>query len=193
MHSRTILKLALVAVLAEGFACKGKETAVASPAGDSAQAVTAVVKTEKAPPPGAYVKKETYFKLPAAAGGEIDLANYAGKPVIVMFFSETCPYCRKAAPHLEALFQTYKGKGLAVIGISIEDNAEAPKRFAADLGTTFPMAYNGREPYKQYRAQGVPYIFLLNREHNVKTVWPGYTESFDAQLVSAVESVLAEK
>ena len=60
-------------------------------------AATAAGKPAKA---AAYQKRETYFKLRNAAGGMLDLASYAGKPVFVFFFTENCPYCRKLAGDL---------------------------------------------------------------------------------------------
>ena len=75
----------LAAALICFAACGRKEQPAPQPAGQITQTAT----IEK-PVPG-YNKKSTYFKLPNAAGGEIDLASYAGKSVVVMFFTETCP------------------------------------------------------------------------------------------------------
>jgi len=188
-----MFRLALLGALAACFACKAKEPAATSPAQQSAAAVTAVVKMENIPPAGSYVKKRTYFKLPSVAGGDIDLADFAGKPLMVMFFTETCPFCRKAAPHLEKIYTTYKDKGFTILGVCIQNDRRAPANFAAALGTTFPMAYGGRDLYGKYKARGVPFIFLLDKEHEVRKVWPGYTESFDPEMVRAIDSVLAGK
>lgn len=142
---------------------------------------------------GSYVKKDTYFKLPNAAGGEIDLAAYAGKPAIVMFFTETCPYCRKAAPFIQKVYTSYSAKGLGVIGVLIQDSAQPGLNFAADLEVTFPVAYKGGAISRNYRTQGVPYIYLLNKEHEIYDVWEGYDPSFDPAIIKAVETVLAKK
>lgn len=187
MNINFAFKTSLVIAMAACFACKNKEEA-------PAQDITAVVQTEQAASGNnSYTKKDTYFKLPAAAGGKIDLASYAGRPVLFMLFTETCPYCRRAAPAMEKMHKTYGPKGLAVLGICIEDTAEAANNFAADLGTTFPLAYDGREIYQQFKAQGVPYIFLLNSAHEVVTVWPGYDQSFDQQMVKKIEAELTKK
>ena len=134
-----------------------------------------------------------YFRLPAANGGELDLASYSGKPVMVMFFTETCPYCRKAGPALEKLSEEYGAKGLNVVGISIEDAPEGPLNFARDLAVSFPLAYGGMEVYRRYRAQGVPYIYLLDRGHKLYDVWEGYDESYDPAMRTSVEAVLSGK
>ena len=143
--------------------------------------------------PGSYAKKDTYFKLPNSAGGEIDLASYAGKPLIVMFFTETCPYCRKAAPFIQKVYSSYAAKGLSVVGILVQDSAQPALNFASDLGVTFPIAYKGGPISRNYRTQGVPYIYLLNKEHEIYDVWEGYDTSFDPAIIKAVETVLAKK
>jgi peroxiredoxin len=136
---------------------------------------------------------DTYFKLPAAAGGEIDLHAYAGKPVLVMFFTETCPYCRKAGPAMQQLYLKYAAKGMNFVGIDLDDNANAPKNFAKDLEITFPLAYNGIEVSRRYRTQGVPYIFMLDSGHKVYDVWEGYDESYLPAITKTIETLLPGK
>lgn len=133
------------------------------------------------------------FRLPGAAGGEIDLAAYAGKPVMFMFFTENCPYCRTAGPALEEFHKAYGPKGLAVLGICIEREKEAALNFARDLGVTFPLAYDGREPYRAYRARGVPYIYLIDAKGGLYDVWEGYDESYLPSMKAATEKLLSAK
>lgn len=182
---RTLLPLA--AALLFFAACGKKEETAAPPPGQ----ITAAAPIEK-PVPG-YNNKSTYFKLPGAAGGQIDLASYAGKPVMLMFFTETCPYCRKAAPFVEKVYKGYAAKGLGVVGIALEGSANAPLSFAKELGVTFPLAYGGREISRNYRTQGVPYIYLLTKEHDIYDVWEGYDPSYDKGIIRAVETILSKK
>lgn len=189
------MKRPLLAVTAALFvltACGKKEQPAAQVEGRSAESVqTSPPATSKAA--SSYVKKDTYFKLPNAAGGEIDLAAYAGKPVLVMFFTETCPYCRKAAPFIQKVSVSYSKKGLGVVGIILHDSAQPALNFAADLGVTFPLAYEGKEVSRNYRTQGVPYIYLLTREHEIYDVWEGYDPQYDPAVIKAIETVLAKK
>jgi peroxiredoxin len=131
-----------------------------------------------------------YFKLPDYKGGEVDLAAYAGKPVMLMFFTETCPYCRKAAPFIKKISDQYASKGLNAIGICVEDTAAPAAGFAKTFGLTFPIAYKGRNVAVQYKTQGVPYIFLLTKKHIVHNVWAGYDESFDKEIIKGVEEII---
>jgi len=186
--------LLLSAALIAASACGGKEQpAQPAQSGNQGPAAQAAAKPLSAGHAGAYKKKDTYFKLPSAAGGDIDLAAYAGKPVLVMFFTETCPYCRLAGPYLQKLYAKYSSKGLAVIGICLQPNPDAPQAFAKDLGIKFPLAYKGRDIAASYKTQGVPYIFALDRAHEVYDVWEGYDPSYDATLETAVQRMLAKK
>ena len=207
MQNKYILLVTLVLGFAAGFPAgyAFKEVPpvpapaeVVTAAGTSAS-VKAVVKAKKIVPPAAkakaqqkYQKKDTYFSVPAVNGGKIDLADYAGKPVMFMLFTETCPFCRKAGPALERLHKAY-GDRLAVLGLCIQDEPQAATNFAADLGITFPMGYGAREVFRQYRAQGVPFIFLLDSGHEVASVWPGYAPEFDGKMKAAIDKALAKK
>jgi len=131
-----------------------------------------------------------YFKLPDYRGGDVDLAAYDGKPVMLMFFTETCPYCRKAAPFIKKLSDQYASKGLSALGICVEDAAAPAAAFAKAFNLTFPVAYKGRDVAALYKTQGVPYIFLLTKKHIVHNVWAGYDESFDNEIIQGIEEII---
>lgn len=199
-HTRIFILAALPA-LALMLGCKKTETTGATipaaaatvearPAGETGSG-------EKRPavPPAkeakkAYEKKETWFSLPNIAGGRIDLADYGGKAVMVMFFTESCPYCRKAAPFMEKINKEYKAGGLNVLGISLNRTPAYPIEFGKRFNLTFPLAYEGGPVARQYNAQGVPFIFLLKKDHTVYNVWAGYDESFDEEIKSGITAAL---
>jgi thiol-disulfide isomerase/thioredoxin len=59
-------------------------------------------------------------------GGELKLADFRGKYVLIDFWASWCVPCRKGNPHLLALYSKYKDKGFEIIGISDDDsNPEA--------------------------------------------------------------------
>ncbi len=181
------------AMIAAAAACGKKEQPVPPSPAEAQAAQPAPSKNGQAKAPQAYKRTDAYFRLPSASGGEIDLASYAGRPVLLMFFTETCPFCRKAAPFIESVNKKYSDRGLAVIGICIEEDKEAPLAFAKSLGVTFPLAYDGRELSRKYRTQGVPYIYLLDRSHEKYDVWEGYDPSYDASIKSAAERLIDGK
>ncbi|MDT8285996.1 MAG: TlpA disulfide reductase family protein [Elusimicrobiales bacterium] len=161
------------------------------PAGGMEKAAETSVEAGPAAAPG-YVKGPTHFDLPGHKGGRLDLAAYAGKPVMVMFFTETCPYCRKAAPFVQSIHDGYGAKGLAVMAAAHESEAAPAARFVKDFGITFPVAYDAADTARAYQTRGVPYIFLLDREHKVHDVWAGYDPSFDKEIKASIEEILGK-
>ena len=147
---------------------------------------------EAGPAAAGYVKGPTYFNLPDHKGGRLDLAAYAGRPVMVMFFTETCPYCRKAAPFVQSVNAEYGGRGLAVMAAAHEREAAPAGRFVKDFSITFPVAYDAAATARAYQTRGVPYLFLLDREHKVYNLWAGYDPSFDKEIKASIEEVLGK-
>ncbi len=199
MNRNALISIAVLTVFL--FSCQKKQEQTAAGNENANQTVQAssqqaeqtggtAVRKDQTSQPKEYVKNENYFSLPSYSGKNIDLKDYAGKPILIMFFTENCPYCRKAAPYIEKMHQKYSPMGLAVIGISMKDSPESAKRFAADFNLTFPLAYKGSQIGKNYHVQGVPFIFLLDRNHNNYDTWMGYDPSYDADIDVTIERVL---
>lgn len=52
------------------------------------------------------------------------LATYKGKPLLVTFWATWCEPCRYEYPTIVELAKDYKAKGLAVFGVSFDNNAD---------------------------------------------------------------------
>ncbi|MGH9572767.1 MAG: TlpA family protein disulfide reductase [Candidatus Acidiferrales bacterium] len=52
------------------------------------------------------------------------LATYKGKPLLVTFWATWCEPCRYEYPTIVELAKEYKPKGLAVFGVSFDNNAD---------------------------------------------------------------------
>lgn len=66
--------------------------------------------------------------------GDASLASLParGRPMIVEFWASWCGPCRMAFPHLSGLARKFKDKGLAVVGVCMEDDVAAT-RWAAPV------------------------------------------------------------
>ena len=79
------------------------------------------------------------FRLPALAGGEVDLAAQRGKVVVVNFWATWCPPCVAEMPSLERLHRALAPEGLAVVTVSTdEDEAELRRFVSAGGGIAVP-------------------------------------------------------
>ncbi|ALK08913.1 peroxiredoxin [Blastochloris viridis] len=98
---------------------------------DSSTAPAALVVGEPAPA----------FDLPAAGGGRVSLASFAGKPLVVYFFPKADTQgCTREALAFSALKPAFDRAGVAVIGVSADpisrqDKFKAKHDLAVALGS----------------------------------------------------------
>ena len=108
------------------------------------------------------------------SGKPVALESLRGKPVLVNFWARWCPPCRKEFPDLVASQVQYKGRGLVVLGIAIEDAAGAEKvrDFAKAYGMDYTILLGGDQGLSLLRVLGnetaaLPYTLVLDRSGKV--------------------------
>ena len=101
----------------------------------------------------------------------VALERYKGKPLIVNFWARWCGPCRVEIPELIAIRKAHKGK-LEVLGIGIEDKADAAKEFARAYEMDYPV-FVAREkgiPLMQALGNGkggLPFTIVIDRSGQV--------------------------
>ena len=63
----------------------------------------------------------------------INLSAIKADYTVVFFYSPTCGHCRESAPKLKKLIDTYKGKGVEVLAIAIDQSPEEWKKFIKEF------------------------------------------------------------
>ncbi|MBI2061586.1 MAG: redoxin domain-containing protein [Nitrospirae bacterium] len=125
------------------------------------------------------------FTLMSLDGKEISLSDYAGRAVVLNFWSSWCVPCRDEADLLESIAQHFKGREVNVLGVNIQDEPEAAKKFVAEEGMTFPNVVDtdGRLSIA-YGVYGVPETFFVDRSGRIadKITGPVSVENFRAGL-----------
>ena len=85
-----------------------------------------------------------------AAGNEITLAAYLGRPAVVNLWASWCAFCIAEMPEFEEVFQQVKDD-VAFVGINIDadqDRAEADQ-LAIETGVTYDLVYDSSEEIGQ--------------------------------------------
>jgi cytochrome c biogenesis protein CcmG/thiol:disulfide interchange protein DsbE len=110
------------------------------------------------------------FTLTSFAGEPMSLEAHRGRVVVVNFWASWChPACYEEAPVLERNWRAYRDRGVVVLGVDIQDKAEAAKKFIADFSLTFPNALDvGGKVSVDYGVYGVPETFFIDRRGRIR-------------------------
>jgi len=138
-------------------------------------------------------KPAAKFSLTSFAGAPLNLEQYRGQVVLLNFWASWCvPACYEEAPILERTWQTYKDKGVAVVGIDVQDKDEPARKFLAQFGHSFPNAPDpGGRVAVDYGVYGVPETFFIDRQGRVRFKQVGALT--DAVARERLDALLAEK
>ena len=79
------------------------------------------------------------FTLHAMGGANLRLKEQRGRVVMVNFWATWCAPCRQEMPHLNRLYEKYRGAGFVLLGVNVDDDTAKAAEVAAKLGVTFPV------------------------------------------------------
>lgn len=78
------------------------------------------------------------LSVPQLGGGQVNLANLAGKPVWIAFLKTTCPLCVAEWPTIGGFATRYASSGLVVIGVDVSEDEGTVASLVKTLKTQFP-------------------------------------------------------
>jgi thiol-disulfide isomerase/thioredoxin len=102
-----------------------------------------------------------------AEGGEVRIADFAGKVVLVNLWATWCAPCRAEMPSIDRLAAAMKGEDLAVVALSTDRfGAERIREFFDEIGVRALAIYQDKrsEVARAAGALGLPVTLLLDRE-----------------------------
>jgi peroxiredoxin len=116
------------------------------------------------------------FSLPEPLSGEtVSLSDYAGKPVLVAFICNHCPYVVHIMDAFVEFAREYQAKGMQTIAINANDVANYPddspdKMAALAKQKEFSFRYlfdDSQQIAKAYHAACTPDFFLFDQDHTL--------------------------
>ena len=101
------------------------------------------------------------------------LSDYRGKVVVLNFWASWCPPCVEEAPALNRLQRHIEPLGGTILGVSIDEDPAAYKKFLKDFGIVFPT---WRDPNVQdnkskivlgYGTSLIPETYVIDRHGKI--------------------------
>jgi len=162
---------------------------------------------------GAVSRMTAYaFSFPALAVGDIRLAEFAGRPLLVVNTASLCGYTPQYAG-LQELWTEFSGRGLVIVGVPSNDfgaqepggTTEITQTAHHQYGVTFPIAAkavvkgsNAHLFYKwaaEARPKEVPrwnfHKYLIGRDGYIAEVFPESVTPADTRVKTAIARALA--
>jgi len=114
----------------------------------------------------------TTYQLTDLDGQPIRLADLRGKAVWINFWASWCPPCQSETPVIRDLAARYASRGLAVIGISVQETSLDDVRAYAtryQLGYTIGTDLSGYI-FRLYRPPGLPTQVFVGPDGAIRSV-----------------------
>jgi peroxiredoxin len=124
-------------------------------------------------------------------GKTFKMSSLKGRVVVVNFWAVWCTPCTEEVPKFVGLQQKYQGRGLQVIGISIDDADRDLRSFYRRFGMNYPVIAGNQEVAEVYGGVlGLPTTFIIDRDGRIQKKVIGSTDF--AALEQAVAAQLAK-
>jgi peroxiredoxin len=140
------------------------------------------------------------FRLSSASGKIAGPSNYRGKVVLLDFWATECGGCKAEIPYFMEFEDTYKSKGLAVVGVSLDimyenlkdadEGWSRVKPFVRDHKVNYPILMGDDPVSKLYDIQAMPATWLIDKRGRVAAIYVGIVDKNDVE--SNIKTLLRE-
>jgi thiol-disulfide isomerase/thioredoxin len=108
------------------------------------------------------------FTLKTSEGKSIEMKKLLGKAVVVNFWATWCGPCRREIPGMMEVYQKYKGEGLEIVGISLNEVWTVVKPFVAKEQIPYPVVIGDTDLFKAYGGErSIPTTIFVDRKGNI--------------------------
>ncbi len=131
------------------------------------------------------------FNITGDDGQGLRLADFSGKFVLLNFWATWCPPCVDEMPSLNLVQERLSGRGLVVLGISVDENKDEYEGFLESANIRFPT---GRDPERQastlFGTVKYPETYLIDRDGIVIRKYIGPEDWSQAEIFNYLSSLL---
>lgn len=136
------------------------------------------------------------FSLQDMNGKTVSSQSLLGKgPLVINFWATWCIPCIQEMTAMKPMFDKYKGKGLQVVSISIDDAKTVSKVPAMVKLKGFPyliLLDLNKEVYQKFGISNAPELLVIDKNGKIVLHHQGYTPGDEKETEKAVKELLGE-
>jgi peroxiredoxin len=131
------------------------------------------------------------FTLNDSDGTAIKLSDFKGKVVLLDFWATWCHGCGTEIPWFIEYQNKYKDSGLAVIGVSMDDDGwKVVKPFVEEKKMNYTVVLGDADVAQLYRVNALPVTVLIDREVKIAASYDGVVDR--AACEAKIQSLLKD-
>jgi len=112
-----------------------------------------------------------------SAGAPLRLSDYKGKVVLLNFWATWCHGCKLEIPWFMEFESRLKDSGLAVIGVSMDDDGwKSVKPYLELKKLNYPVVIGNQALAKQYGLASMPMTVLIDRNGKIAALHTGVVD-----------------
>ena len=107
-------------------------------------------------------------------GRTLSAGSWHGQSAVIVFWATYCPYCKRHNARVDKLHRATQGQALRVLGVALDGDSDAVRRYMAGNGYQFPVTMDDGTLRKRFTARRViPMTFVLDRQGRLLQAIPG--------------------
>jgi len=114
-------------------------------------------------------EKAPDFVLRDLKGQRFKLGDHReNKPVLIIFSTTWCTFCKSEIPHFKSIYATYAKRGLEVVNIDIQESKDRVSKFTAEHQLPYRVLLDQEGTVSGvYDIRGVPSMVLVDKSGKI--------------------------
>jgi len=105
---------------------------------------------------------------PALSDGRLGLGELHGSPFVLNIWASWCSPCREEAPRLQRGWERQGPRGVAFVGLDMQDIRSDARDFLREFHLTYPTIRDpGKDVARRYGATGIPETYFVSARGEV--------------------------
>ncbi len=133
------------------------------------------------------------FASQAVDHGPLDLQQFRGKVVYLDFWASWCGPCRESFPWLKETENTYRDRGLVVIGVNLDQEHVLAEQFLQAFHPQFRIYFDPEATLAEhFKVSGMPSSVLIDRNGLVRYQHVGFHARDRGEYAREIEGLIGE-